>query len=194
MIDGASDVAAVSMVNTLVAPAVGGIVSLAITFTIHSTSKLPHDDRPARFDLGYSCNAILGALVGITAGCDSTPPEWSCVTGIVAAFVVYYWAKFCRRIQIDDPVDASSVHGACGAYGLLSIGLFHREMGLVTQGQHELLIAQLIGIGAIIGYISTTSFVYFWVVHCYGLLRLDLFIEVSGIDWIEMKDGRNWQA
>merc|ERR1719440_642199 len=194
MIDGASDVAAVSMVNTLVAPAVGGIVSLAITFTIHSTSKLPHDDKPAHFDLGYSCNCLLAGLVGITAGCDSTPPEWSCVTGIVSAFIVYYWAKFARRLWIDDPVDASAVHGACGVWGLISIGLFHREIGEITQGQNELIISQLIGVGSIIAYISTTAFVYFWVVHCYGLLRLDMFIEVSGIDWIEMKEGRNWQA
>merc|ERR1719258_439073 len=191
MIDGSSDTAAVAMVNTLVCPAFSGIMSLILTFSIHSMSKLPHEDRPARFDLGYTCNAVLGGLVGITAGCDSTPPEWSCVTGLISAYIVYYFAKFCRRIQIDDPVDASSVHGACGAWGLLSIALFHREHGLITQGQHELLIAQLIGIGAIIAYISTTSFVYFWVVHCYGLLRLDLFIEVSGIDWIEMKEGRN---
>merc|ERR1719258_391946 len=193
MIEGSSDTAAVAMVNTLVCPAVSGIMSLMLTFSIHSMSKLPHDERPARFDLGYSCNAILGGLVDITAGCDSTPPEWSCVTGIISAWVVYYWAKFARRLQIDDPVDASAVHGACGLWGLISIGLFHRETGLCTQGQGELLVAQLIGAGAIIAYISTTSFVYFWVVHAYGLLRLDLFIEVSGIDWIEMKEGRNWQ-
>merc|ERR1719181_2358341 len=91
MVDGAYDTAAVSMVNTLICPAIAGIISLILTFTIHCRSKLPHDDRPARFDLGYSCNSILGGLVGITAGCDSTPPEWSCVTGVVAAFVVYYW-------------------------------------------------------------------------------------------------------
>merc|ERR1719440_699773 len=143
MIDGSSDTAAVAMVNTLVAPAISGIVSLILTFTIHSTSKLPHDDRPPRFDLGYSCNAVLGA---------------------------------------------------CGVWGLISIGLFQREIGLVTQGGSDLIVTQLIGVGSIIAYISTTSFVYFWVVHCYGLLRLDLFIEVSGIDWIEMKEGRNWQA
>merc|ERR1719454_1027048 len=157
-------------------------------------SKLPHDEKPAHFDLGYSCNCLLGGLVGITAGCDSTPPEWSCVTGIVSSFIVYYWAKFARRLWIDDPVDASAVHGACGVWGLISIGLFQREIGLITQGGNELIISQLIGVGAIIAYISTTAFVYFWVVHCYGLLRLDLFIEVSGIDWIEMKEGRNWQA
>jgi Amt family ammonium transporter len=98
MVEGATDIAAVAMVNTLVAPATSSIVSLAISFTIHSLSKLPHDDRPARFDLGYTCNALLGGLVGITAGCDATPPEWACVTGLVSACIVYYWAKFCRRI------------------------------------------------------------------------------------------------
>merc|ERR1719440_2290544 len=193
MIDGSSDTAAVAMVNTLVCPAISGIVSLCVTFTNHCLSKLPHDEKPPRFDLGYSCNALLGGLVGITAGCDSTPPEWSCCTGIMSAFIVFYWAKFARRCQIDDPVDASAVHGACGVWGLISIGLWHRETGLITQGASELIVAQLIGVCAIIAYISTTAWVYFWVVHCYGLLRLDLFIEVSGIDWIEMKEGRNWQ-
>merc|ERR1719261_1480753 len=193
MIDGSSDTAAVAMVNTLICPAFSGITSLILTFTMHVSSKLPHDDRPARFDLGYTDNAVLGGLVGITAGCDSTPPEWSCVTGIVSALVVFYWAKCARRMWVDDPVDASAVHGACGVWGLLSIGLFHRETGLCTQGQSELIVAQLIGAGAIVAYISTTAFVYFWCVHAYGLLRLDLFIEVSGIDWIEMKEGRNWQ-
>merc|ERR1719440_1488305 len=193
MIDGSSDTAATAMVNTLICPAFSGITSLILTFTMHVTSRLPHDEKPARFDLGYTDNAVLGGLVGITAGCDSTPPEWSCVTGIISALVVYYWAKFARRLWVDDPVDASAVHGANGVWGLISIGLFHRETGLATQGGMELIVAQLIGAGAIVAYISTTAWVYFWVVHCYGLLRLDLFIEVSGIDWIEMKEGRNWQ-
>ena len=39
-----------------------------------------------------------------------------------------------------------------------------QELGLVTTQQSELLVAQLIGAGAIIGYISSTAFVYFWIV------------------------------
>merc|ERR1719456_2204471 len=159
MTEGASHTAGIALVNTLICPAMAGIMSLAFTFFSHTLSKLPHEERPARFDLGYTCNSVLGGLVGITAGCDSTPPEWSCVTGLVSAYVVYYWAKFARRCWVDDPVDASAVHGACGVWGLLSIGLFHRETGVCTQGGSELIVAQFIGAGAIVAYISTTSFV-----------------------------------
>ena len=42
------------------------------------------------------------------------------IGGVIVVFAVLFFDK----IKIDDPVGAISVHGVCGAWGLLSVGLF----------------------------------------------------------------------
>jgi Amt family ammonium transporter len=45
--------------------------------------------------------------------------------GLVAGVLVINAALFIENVlKIDDPVGASSVHGACGTWGILALGLF----------------------------------------------------------------------
>lgn len=71
-----------------------------------------------------SCNSILGGLVGVTAGCATVPAWASVVIGLVSAFVYHGASCTMRKAQIDDPLDAWAVHGACGAWGMIAVGLF----------------------------------------------------------------------
>lgn len=69
-------------------------------------------------------NGGLGGLVAITAGCASMEVPWAIVTGLVAGALVLAGSATMRMLQLDDVVDAVSVHGICGAWGTLAAGLF----------------------------------------------------------------------
>ena len=93
-------------------------------------------------------------------------------------------------MKVDDPVGAISVHGTCGLWGVLSVGLFadgksnyggswNGVNGSVTglfYGDASQLVAQMIGIATLIGFVFTFSFVLNWV--------LDIFLgqRVSAAD------------
>lgn len=70
-------------------------------------------------------NGALAGLVGITAPCASVSTGSAVIIGLVAGILVFYSTLFVeRKLKIDDPVGAISVHGVCGAWGTLAIGLF----------------------------------------------------------------------
>jgi ammonium transporter, Amt family len=70
-------------------------------------------------------NGMLAGLVAITAPCAFVAPWAAAVIGSVAGLIVIEAVFFVeRRLKIDDPVGAISVHGICGAFGVLAVGIF----------------------------------------------------------------------
>ena len=71
------------------------------------------------------CNGMLAGLVAITAPCAFVAPWAACMIGVVAGFVVCYGVWFFDHVaHVDDPCGAISVHGLCGLWGVLAVGLF----------------------------------------------------------------------
>jgi Amt family ammonium transporter len=76
-------------------------------------------------DPSMSANGMLAGLVAITAPCAFVNSWGAVVIGTVAGVLVCWSVFFIERtLKLDDPVGAISVHGACGAWGVLSLGLF----------------------------------------------------------------------
>ena len=76
-------------------------------------------------DISMSCNGMLAGLVAITAPCAFVAPWAAIVIGIIAGFLVCYSVGFFDHVaHVDDPCGAISVHGVCGAWGVLAVGLF----------------------------------------------------------------------
>jgi Amt family ammonium transporter len=70
-------------------------------------------------------NGMLAGLVAITAPCAFVAPWAAAVIGVVAGVIVIESVFFIeKRLKIDDPVGAISVHGVCGIFGVLSVGIF----------------------------------------------------------------------
>ena len=97
------------------------------------------------FDFSMALNGALAGLVGITAGCDVIGPGWSIVVGSLAAVLCIETVMLLDKRKIDDPVGAVAVHGACGIFGTLAVGLFGNEIGLFTGGGAAQLGTQAIG-------------------------------------------------
>jgi Amt family ammonium transporter len=101
-------------VNTLLSAAAGAI--LAMCWTNWKWGKP---------DISMTCNGMLAGLVAITAPCAFVAPWAAVVIGMVAGVLVCWSVEFFdTKAKVDDPCGAISVHGMCGAWGLLAVGLF----------------------------------------------------------------------
>ncbi|MCB9289669.1 MAG: ammonium transporter [Lewinellaceae bacterium] len=82
-------------------------------------------------DLSMVLNGVLGGLVGITAGADLMSPMEAILIGMIAGVIIpVAVVTFDRRLKLDDPVGATSVHLACGLWGTLAVGIFGAKAGL----------------------------------------------------------------
>jgi Amt family ammonium transporter len=110
------------LVTTCLAAASGGLgAMIAYSFV----SKKP--------DLSMALNGILAGLVGITAGADSIGMGGSIIVGAIAGVIVVFSIIFFDKIKIDDPVGAISVHGVCGVWGTVAVGLFSEAAPVSIQ-------------------------------------------------------------
>jgi len=79
------------------------------------------------WDIGHTCNSLLGGLVGITAGCSVVTPNHAILIGTISAWVYHGASCLMRKVKVDDPLDAFAVHGACGFWGVVAVGLFAHQ-------------------------------------------------------------------
>lgn len=158
--------------TTTLSAAAGAIAAMAMTWKLFG--------KP---DPSMSLNGALAGLVGITAGADIVSPAASIIIGLTSGILVVLAVEFIdKKLHIDDPVGAISVHGVCGAWGTLMVGLFHTEAGLFYGGGAGQLITQVIGIGAAFIWVSLTAGAVFLVLMKTGNLRVEPEEELQGLD------------
>ncbi|MCP9816929.1 ammonium transporter [Synechococcus sp. GreenBA-s] len=134
-------------------------------------------------DLTMTINGILAGLVGVTAGCDgfSMPAAW--VIGFIAGILVVYSVAIVDKLGIDDPVGAWSVHGTCGIWGTLAVGLFNLDKGLFTGHGFAQLGYQIVGAVAIGLFSIITSWIVWTVIgKVFGGIRVTEQEELEGLD------------
>jgi len=177
------DAARVAVTTTLSAAA-GGCTTLAI----HVALKNPPDVFPA-------LNGILAGLVSITAPCPVVEPWAAAFIGFVGGFVYYGSSSLLKKLQIDDPLDASPVHFFCGIWGVLSVGLFAEKeyvgsvygqdpdaYGAFMGGGGKQLGNQIIGVLAITGWVCSTCALVFGTLKALKMLRVSAEDEELGLD------------
>ena len=80
--------------------------------------------RAHKWDTGISINGFLAGLVAITCPCYWVSPFGAICIGAVAGVVVIAGIDLLEWLRIDDPIGAWPVHGLCGIWGTISLGLF----------------------------------------------------------------------
>ena len=163
--------------TTTLAAAAGAIASM---LTIWVTSGKP--------DVTMAANGMLAGLVGITAGCAAVSNVGALVIGAVSGVIVVGAVFFFDRIRVDDPVGAVSVHGVCGAFGTIAVGLFATrdtdfwQQGLLYGGGADQLVTQVIGVVAIAAFVAVASGLMFAVIKATVGLRVSPEEEIAGLD------------
>ncbi|MFZ5811634.1 MAG: ammonium transporter [Thermodesulfobacteriota bacterium] len=142
-------------------------------------------------DVSMSLNGVLAGLVAITAGCANVSPCGALIIGFFAGILVILSVEFLDKVlKIDDPVGAISVHGVCGAFGTLCVGLFASPdfggvAGLFYGGGLTQLITQVIGVGAVFIWAFGAGLVLFALLKITVGIRVSAEEELKGLDLTE---------
>lgn len=177
--------------NTMLAACAGGITSLLYVFP-----------RGKKWDCGIMVNGFLAGLVGITAPCYWVSPTGAIAIGAIAGVIVVMGIDLVEWLRVDDPVGAVAVHGVCGIWGTLSLGLFACGQyylpsatgadtskpgiaGLFYGGGLTQLKYQIIGSASITGATFLVALILMYAVKATGLLRVSKHGEEEGIDYHE---------
>jgi len=137
-------------------------------------------------DVSMSLNGALAGLVGITAGCANLDAFGSLIVGLVAGVLVVLAVEFIDIVlRVDDPVGAVAVHGVCGMWGALAVGLFAVDGGLFYGGGAAQLGVQAIGVAAIAGWTFATVGITFFLIKLFNGLRVSKQDEIAGLDITE---------
>jgi len=178
---GADPVIGKIAVNTTLAGAAGAVVAMIVTWL-----------KNGKPDVAMAGNGLLAGLVGVTAGCWVVNGLGATIIGAVAGVLVVFSVLFWDKVKIDDPVGAISVHGVCGAFGTIAVGLFSSiesegivKKGLFYGGGADQLVSQLIGVVAIAAFVAVTTGILFFVIKKTAGLRVSEQEEIEGLDMHE---------
>ncbi len=181
--------------NTAIGGAFGGVVAM-----VYITK------RTGKPDPGMMVNGMLAGLVAITAPCAFVAPWAAAVIGSVAAVLVIESVFFVeRKLKLDDPVGAISVHGVCGLFGVLAVGIFANGSygagwnGSSVEGVSGLIKgdvgqfgAQLLGVAVLGTVIFGVSYAFFYLQNKISIARGKGGIrsaeddEINGLDIPEL--------
>ena len=117
-------------------------------------------------DYTITANGALAGLVGITAGADVVSIWSACAIGLISGIILVFASDLIEKIlKIDDPVGAITVHGICGIWGTVAVGIFSAEHSILIQIAGSLII-------------SVFAFVFSFVV--FGALKKTLGVRING--------------
>ncbi|MFW2376306.1 MAG: ammonium transporter, partial [Cellulophaga baltica] len=134
-------------------------------------------------DISMTLNGALAGLVGITAGCGAVNVWGALAIGLICGIIVVLSIEFIdKKLKIDDPVGAISVHGVCGFVGTVLVGVFALDGGLLSGGGAGLLWVQFYGSLAYIVWAAVASFIVLFILKKTLGLRVTQEEEMDGLD------------
>jgi len=162
---------AVTAVNTLLSAA----GAMAVTFAVTQV-------RFGKPDASLCANGWLAGLVASSACAALLSPGEALFVGLLAGIATPLLVELLElAVSIDDPSGAITVHAAGGILGLLAAGIFSSQPGQ--------LVAQLVGIAALLGLVLPLVYLLFWLLNRLVPFRVDPDGERIGMDLHELGGG-----
>lgn len=175
-----ADGASISLitVTTNLAAASGAITAMFLGWYFIGKPQLP-----------WALNGALAGLVGITASTAFVTPTEAVIIGAIGGLIMYIGVYALERFKIDDPIGAVSVHGFCGVWGTLAVGIFANAeggpVGLLHGGGFAQLISQSIGVIAVGIFVIISAVILFSILRATVGLRVPEHAELLGLDIYE---------
>jgi Amt family ammonium transporter len=159
-------------------------------------------------DPGMMVNGMLAGLVAITAPCAFVAPWAAVAIGAIAGVVVVLSVWIVDARGVDDCVGAISVHGTCGLWGVLSVGIFAngdygagwngvvrdafvKQYGAdgvrgILYGDASQLVMQVIDCVVLVVFGFAMAYAWFKISNLITPIRVSAETELAGLDIPEM--------
>ncbi|MCC5908411.1 MAG: ammonium transporter [Balneolaceae bacterium] len=149
-------------VTTALAACAGALAAMVTTQVVMKSLDAP-----------MALNGILAGLVGITAGADVVSVMSAVTIGAIAGVIVVLSIVMFDKLKLDDPVGAISVHGVCGIWGTLAVGIFSAQASFLIQ---------LLGTTVILAATFIFSYAVFGTIKAVMGVRVSPEVESDGLD------------
>jgi Amt family ammonium transporter len=173
--------------NTTLAACAAGLTAMSYAYI-----------QSKKWDVSFTVNGFLAGLVAITCPCYWVSPAGSILIGAVGGVIVVVGVELLEWLRIDDPIGAVPVHGFCGVWGTLSLGLFASGQfgvtgplaadntapltGLFYGGGFTVLAAQAVGSLIVASATFASAMAVMYAIKAVGLLRVSAEGESYGLD------------
>jgi ammonia channel protein AmtB len=134
----------------------------------------------------WTVSGGLAGVISVAAGLDVYHPALAFVIAVAGGFAIPKVGAWIERRGVDDPVGAISVHGFCGAWSLLAMGLFASGYPNIDGMPDTSLVGQVVGLAVC----AALGFGFGWVASkalaIAGMLRIPPEVEALGMDLAEI--------
>ena len=131
----------------------------------------------------WMMSGALCGVISVAAGMDLWDPSLAFVVGFAGGVIGPIAADLLDKMKIDDAVGAVSVHGVCGMWGLIAVGLFMGGYPTHADGVPPISLGgQFLGmiVMALLGFIP--GYVLSLIFKVCGVLRSSDGVQTAGMD------------
>ena len=130
----------------------------------------------------YICNAMLCGAVSVAASCHGIEVWQAVLISFISCLIYSLGSRMLTNLEIDDPLESSLIYGLQGIWGIMAVGLFDANKGLLSTGDATQLMVQLTGVVAVAAVTAIISFCIFLMVKRQQRLRVGKIYEIVGLD------------
>lgn len=109
-------------------------VSAFVTYMCHG--KFRKEDSSQNLSLTVM-NSSLAGLVMITGICDDCNVYSALFIGLIAGLLYLISTQILEKYRVDDPVEAVQIHGICGFFGVINVGIFGNKHGIIENPENS---------------------------------------------------------
>jgi ammonia channel protein AmtB len=173
-------------VNIYLSPTTLG--SIAMVITVGFAGGFTGGWFASKGDPFWTLSGGLAGVISVSAGADVYHPSLAYLLSFSGALVAVWSGTYIeKKLRVDDAVGAVAVHGVCGFYGVLLVGIF---AGGYPTGVNNIPVSfggQLMGMMAFLPLAFLPGFILSWILKKMNLLRVPAEVELEGLDLAEFQ-------
>ena len=172
--------------NIYLSPTTLGAIAMVITFGF--AGGFTGGWFASKGDPFWTLSGGLAGVIAVSAGADVYHPSLAYLLSFTGGMVaVWAGGLIEKRLRIDDAVGAVAVHGVCGFYGVLLVGIFAGGYPTGINNIESSMGGQLMGILTFVPLGFLTGYVFSWILKKLNLLRVPPEVEIEGLDMAEFQ-------
>jgi len=162
--------------------------SIAFVITIGFAGGFTGGWFASKGDPFWTLSGGLAGVVSVSAGADVYHPSLAYILATSGGMVAVFsgtWIE--RKLRVDDAVGAVAVHGVCGFYGIILVGIFAGGFPTGVNNIETSFGGQMVGLMAFVPLAFLPGYLASWVLKYFNLLRVPPEVELEGLDMAEFQ-------